>query len=179
MSTDLTRAGVLGGRDSAVSNAESMLRDSSRSNGEAGQRTPSSFRRLAGSVMGALRFDSVASRTARERGQWAVQQSPIAQQGSPADQVYDGWGDFRVVSALIAAFTLQHPPFSRSVDCDRTWVDTNGHASMSPLNSTTNSARAEKRRATFTLLSRSSVEVVIYHSPKQAQFLFCFRSRFR
>lgn len=83
MSTDLARVGALEGRD-AVSNAETMRLDNSH-NAAAANRSQASFRRAAGAVVGALRFDAVAS-TAQQRGQWAVQPSP-AREGSTADQV--------------------------------------------------------------------------------------------
>eukprot|EP00752_Nemacystus_decipiens_P001891 g1821.t1 len=79
MSTDLTRAGLLDGRDSVASSAENMLLDNGH-NAETGPKNQSSFRRGAGTVVGALRFEAVASRAAKERGQWAVQQSPAGEQ---------------------------------------------------------------------------------------------------
>lgn len=115
MSTDLTRSGILEARDSTVSSAENMLRDNSH-NAEAGQRNPVSFQRLAGSVVGALR--SVASRTAKERGQWAVQQSPPAEQGLPRDADGSTADQVRLgrVQAVVSRF-LMHccGSFSQSV----------------------------------------------------------------
>lgn len=90
MSTDLARIGTLEGRDNAVSDAETVLLDNGHKTGAA-QRKQASFRRVAGKVVGAVRFES-AMRSAQERGQWAVQQSPPGEQhndadGNTADQV--------------------------------------------------------------------------------------------
>jgi len=88
MSTDLTRAGILEGQDSVVSGAEKLLRDKSH-NVEAGPRNLKSFRRVAGAVVGALRFETVASPTAREGSKRAIQQSPSSpagEQGPPRDK---------------------------------------------------------------------------------------------
>eukprot|EP00903_Cladosiphon_okamuranus_P008105 g7812.t1 len=73
LSNDLTRVGALERRE-AISNAETMLIDKSHNAGPA-PRSQASFRRAAGAVVGALRFDAVAS-TAQQRGLWTVQQSP-------------------------------------------------------------------------------------------------------
>lgn len=88
MSTDLVQAGILEGRDgaAAVSNAEGLLLDNSHNAGAA-QRSKATFRRAAGTVVGALRFDTAASRTAQEKGQWAVQQRATGLDGNTADKV--------------------------------------------------------------------------------------------
>lgn len=73
MSTDLAQASILEERENsaAVSSAETVLLDSNHNAG-----------RAAGNVMGGPRFDTVASRTAQERGQWAVQQPDVEGRGS-------------------------------------------------------------------------------------------------
>lgn len=96
MSTDLEQAGNLEGRDNAaaVSSAETMLLDSNSNRNNAGGvqgRTNALFRRAAGTVVGALRFDTtVVSRTAEQGGgQWAVQQPAAGERGLPRDSEVD------------------------------------------------------------------------------------------
>lgn len=83
MSTDLVRAGSREVQDNTASSAETILLDHSHNAG--GAQRSQAFRGAAGTVLAALRFDAAASRTARERSHWAVQQSPAGKQGLPRD----------------------------------------------------------------------------------------------